>query len=75
MTKTLITFTLAISLGGAGLSLAKAGRKVYICNTKNAVAFHLKRDCQGLQKCKGTISEVTEAEAETKGLHLCEYED
>ena len=74
MTKTLITFALAIALGGAGLSLAKAGRKVYICNTKNAVAYHFNRECQGLQKCKGTVSEVTEAAAQEKGLHSCGFE-
>lgn len=73
--KTLITVTLAAALGAAAISLKQSDRKVYICNTKNAVAYHLKKECQGLQKCKGTISEVSVETAKGKGLHLCGFED
>lgn len=50
-------------------------RTVYICESKNAVAYHLKRDCQGLQKCKSTTTTVSESAAKSKGLHLCGFED
>jgi len=72
--KKLFTITLVAALVATTLSFTQTERKVYVCNTKNAVAYHFKKDCKGLQKCKGTISEVSEQTAKGKGLHICGWE-
>lgn len=48
---------------------------VYICDSANAEKYHLTKDCQGLDKCKHTIKEVTLSEAKALGRELCSWED
>lgn len=66
--KTLFTLVLLFSMN-------TAERTVYICTSKNATAYHLDKNCEGLQKCKADITSVTETAARQKGLHLCGFED
>lgn len=49
--------------------------KVFICDSENSVAYHLKKDCRGIKPCKEDILEVTVAEAEKKGLRICGWEE
>ena len=60
---------------GRILQVTPAERNVYICDSKNAVAYHLVRDCRGIANCKSTIVSVTESTAKGKDLHLCGWED
>ena len=73
--KKIYTLILLATIVVTTLSLTQTERKVFICNTKNAVAYHYIKNCHGLQKCKGTISEVSVETAKGKGLHLCGFED
>ena len=73
--KKLSTIILVAALMAATLSFNKTERNVYICDSKNAVAYHLVRDCRGISNCKSTIVSVTENTAKGKNLHLCGWED
>jgi hypothetical protein len=66
---------IALAIAPALLGLTPAERTVYICDSKNAVAYHLVRDCRGIANCKSTIVSVTESTAKGKDLHLCGWED
>ena len=65
--------TLLITI--ALLGLTPTERTVYICESKNAVAYHLTKDCSYLLKCKENITDLTETAAKRKGLHLCGWEN
>lgn len=67
--KTLILFSLLFTFTPV------TERTVYICDSKNAVAYHLVRDCRGIANCKSSIVSVTESTAKGKDLHLCGWED
>lgn len=49
--------------------------KVFICDSENSIAYHLKKDCRGLSACKAEIVEVKKAEAIERKLRLCGWED
>ncbi len=70
----IIRITLVATLGVATLSFNQTERKVYICESKNATAYHLDKECSGLQRCKSTITQVSEETAKKKGLHFCGLE-
>lgn len=49
---------------------------VYICDSDGAYAYHLKKDCQGLKRCKHTVLFVSKEEAFKRGKKkFCGYED
>jgi len=66
--KTLFVFIL---LG----TLNTAQKTVYICNSKTSTAYHLKKDCRGLNACTHGITSVSEGDAKSMGLKLCGWED
>ncbi len=37
---------------------------VYICNSKESVAYHNNKSCKGLQKCTHEVLSVTQQQAE-----------
>lgn len=47
--------------------------KVFVCTGPTAYACHLIQDCDGLQKCNGTIKRITVKEAKKQGRKLCGY--
>lgn len=50
--------------------------KVYVCVGGSAYAYHLKKECRGLNRCTHSIKEVTLQEAkETYKRKLCGWED
>ena len=49
--------------------------KVFICDSENSVAYHLKKECRGLNACNEEIIEVTLEKAVGKELRLCGWED
>ncbi len=38
--------------------------KVYICNSKESVAYHNNKSCKGLQKCTHEVLSATQQQAE-----------
>ena len=49
---------------------------VYICDSSNAHAYHYKKDCRGLSRCKHKVLKVTLEDAKAKhGRKLCGWED
>lgn len=49
--------------------------KVFICDSENSVAYHLTKDCRGLNACQEEIVEVTQENALERELKLCGWED
>ncbi len=49
----------------------KQETSVYICISKNAVAYHVNQNCRGLNKCTHEIKNVTISEAKKKGYRAC----
>ncbi len=43
---------------------------VFICNSKNAYAYHSHR-CHGLNRCRSGVSSVTKSKAENSGYRAC----
>ena len=66
-----IVFTLSFVLS-TSISI-KGG--VYICTGKYSKRYHLVKKCRGLSNCKGSIKNVSLAEAKTIGRTLCGWED
>ncbi len=48
--------------------------EVYICMSKGSKAYHLKKDCSGLKKCKKKIKKITLKKAENVGRTFCKLE-
>lgn len=48
---------------------------VYICNSKNAKKYHLKKNCRGLSACKADIKKLSLEKAKNIGKTLCGWED
>ncbi len=49
--------------------------KVWICNSMNSKAYHLSKECRGLQSCRDTIINICKTRAEHQfGRVLCGYE-
>jgi hypothetical protein len=44
---------------------------VYVCDSKTAKSYHSKKECGMLKKCKGTVKEMSKADAEAKGYTAC----
>lgn len=51
-----------------------AERTVFVCSTEGAKLYHLDKNCKKLSNCQTQIEEVTQKQAESKGLVLCEME-
>ncbi len=49
----------------------EAGGSVYVCQSPGAKRFHCARSCRGLNNCKHTITQVSQAKAEGIGLTPC----
>jgi len=70
--KTLLSIALCLSI----VSFGQSDKTVYICNSKNSKAYHLKRDCFALKNCKSEIKAVSKTDAvNTYGRKLCGHED
>lgn len=70
MLKILLSSVLASVLAGSS-----ASNKVYICDSENAVAYHLVKECRGIKPCKEEILYVSKEDAVKRGLRLCGWED
>lgn len=44
---------------------------VYVCNSKQAKAYHSNYDCRGLNRCKYDPDCVSLSEAKRRGLRAC----
>ena len=45
---------------------------VYVCNSKNSVAFHPSKECKGLQQCTHEIIHISKKDAVDKyGKRAC----
>ncbi len=67
---TVITFSSAFN----PISLRKEIRQeitVYICVSKNAVAYHSNQNCRGLNKCTHEIKNVNISKAKDMGYRAC----
>jgi 5-bromo-4-chloroindolyl phosphate hydrolysis protein len=47
---------------------------VYVCDSRNAVRYHLKEDCRGLSNCTYRVLKVSLEEAKREGKTLCKWE-
>jgi uncharacterized protein YgiM (DUF1202 family) len=48
-----------------------ANQTVYICNSKNAYAYHKNHNCSGLNRCKAGKSQTTSSNATSIGYQPC----
>jgi len=48
---------------------------VYICDSKTAKKYHLKKDCRGLSNCKSEVKKITLTKAKELKRTLCGWED
>lgn len=48
--------------------------KVFVCKSKAATRYHLRKDCSGLKKCHLGIAEITLAKAKELERTLCKLE-
>jgi hypothetical protein len=74
---------LAILIGSSGIILfssfnsvrsnneVRQETNVYICVSKNAVAYHVNQNCRGLNKCTHEIKNVTVDKAKSMGYRAC----
>jgi hypothetical protein len=65
--RTLVKISIILLLG----AFTPAVEKVYVCDSKSSVAYHEKKDCSGLKKCKHEIIYITKTEAQNKGKRPC----
>lgn len=47
---------------------------VYVCDSGNAVRYHLKEHCRGLSNCTYRILKLSLDEARQQGKSLCKWE-
>lgn len=47
---------------------------VYICDSQNAIRYHLTQNCKGLKNCSHRIVRVTLEKAKGMNLTLCKWE-
>lgn len=47
---------------------------VYVCDSRNALRYHLKEHCRGLNNCTYRVIKVSLAEAKKEGKTLCHWE-
>ena len=59
------------SLEGAQAVSAENTGCVYVCNGKYAKRYHRTQSCRGLSNCQGGILEMTEEQAEARGMTPC----
>jgi len=52
-----------------------APRMVYVCDSRNAIRYHLKEHCRGLSNCTYRTIKMTEGDAKKEGKTLCKWED
>lgn len=73
MKHVLLAMALALSFSPLSANAPTSTNKktVYICNSKNAKAYHSKANCRGLNRCKYEPEAVTKAEAKSLGLRPC----
>jgi 5-bromo-4-chloroindolyl phosphate hydrolysis protein len=51
-----------------------AVQTVYVCDSSNAVRYHLKENCRGLRNCSYRVLKITLEEAKREGKTLCKWE-
>jgi hypothetical protein len=44
---------------------------VYVCDSKNSIAYHSSFDCTGLNRCVHDIIKISESQAKQIGLRRC----
>lgn len=72
--KSLIILSLYIFLGTAptdSASVNSANSVVYICTGPKAEVYHKSKDCRGLNRCSGSIKEISLAKAKEMGRRAC----
>ena len=55
------------------LLTACSDNKVYICTGPQSHAYHVKKNCRGLDRCSREIKTVTLEEAERMHRHPCRF--
>lgn len=55
------------------LLTACSNDKVYICTGPQSHAYHVNKDCEGLDRCSREIKAVTLEEAERMHRHPCRF--
>lgn len=55
----------------AGSEIRVVSGTVYICTGNSATKYHSNPNCSGLNRCSGTIEEVSTNEAENMGRRPC----
>ena len=60
-------------LCGSATAQTKKNVKVYICTGSFAKAYHIYRNCEGLNNCGAVIKQVKLEDAVKRGRHLCGY--
>ena len=71
-TSTLISFNPISAKNQSFAMLAPQTSVVYICNSSGAYAYHT-HYCQGLNRCKSSVSQVNISTAKSKGYRECGY--
>jgi len=51
-----------------------ADQTVYVCDSRNALRYHLKDNCRGLRNCTYRVLKITLDEAKREGKTLCKWE-
>ncbi len=58
------------------VSASNSEKEVYICVSKSAEVYHLKKDCHGLNRCTHEVKVVSlQSAKETYKRRLCGFED
>jgi hypothetical protein len=58
-----------------GFTIVDDDTNVYICDSKTATKYHLKKDCRGLNACKSKVVKITLTDAKKEKKKLCGWED
>ena len=70
--KTLILSTLAFILSGQVSAEVKTKEAtVYICTGPKAKKYHATQTCRGLNRCSGSIRQLSVSSAKAKGFTPC----
>ena len=66
MKKTIVTMLFLAAAFDYGVS-GNSEKMVYVCTGGSAYAYHINRNCQGLNRCKAEIHRVTLSDAYAMG--------
>lgn len=67
-------FLLLLAVLLTGVRCAPPPTIVYVCDSPNAIRYHLRADCRGLSNCSHRIIKITLEEAKRSGKTLCHWE-